>query len=86
MANAIQLITFLRLNILVKVTKTNMLLFFLTTDLTDNLVLEKTVSELRSQLGQSHERERDLQTKTDELETLPVKVDELLKQVTETES
>lgn len=48
--------------------------FFLPTDLTDNLVLEKTVSELRSQLDQSHEREK-------ELESLPVKVEELLKQV-----
>ncbi|KAA0722652.1 E Centromere protein [Triplophysa tibetana] len=50
-------------------------------NLTDNFVLEKTVSELRLQLDQSQERERTLQTNMDELETLPVKVDELLKQV-----
>ncbi|XP_056595003.1 centromere-associated protein E isoform X2 [Triplophysa dalaica] len=50
-------------------------------NLTDNFVLEKTVSELRLQLDQSHEREKTLQTNMDELETLPVKVDELLKQV-----
>ncbi|XP_057188769.1 centromere-associated protein E isoform X2 [Triplophysa rosa] len=50
-------------------------------NLTDNIVLEKTVSELRLQLDQSHELEKSLQTKMDELETLPVKVDELLKQV-----
>lgn len=54
------------------------------TDLTDNLVLEKTVCDLRKELDQSHERERSLQSKTEELETLPVKVDELLGQVRET--
>nr|XP_055062269.1 centromere-associated protein E [Misgurnus anguillicaudatus] len=50
-------------------------------NLTDNIVLEKSVSELRLKLDQSHERERSLQCKIDELETLPVKVEELLKQV-----
>ncbi|KAK9980433.1 hypothetical protein ABG768_000041 [Culter alburnus] len=50
-------------------------------NLTDNLVLEKTVCDLRKELDQSHERERSLQSKTEELETLPVKVDELLRQV-----
>ncbi|XP_065110107.1 centromere-associated protein E isoform X2 [Paramisgurnus dabryanus] len=50
-------------------------------NLTDNIVLEKSVSELHLKLDQSHERERSLQCKIDELETLPVKVEELLKQV-----
>ncbi|ROL50320.1 Centromere-associated protein E [Anabarilius grahami] len=50
-------------------------------NLTDNIVLEKTVCDLRKELDQSHERERSLQSKTEELETLPVKVDELLRQV-----
>ncbi|XP_067259077.1 centromere-associated protein E isoform X2 [Chanodichthys erythropterus] len=50
-------------------------------NLTDNLVLEKTVCDLRKELDQSHERERSLQSKMEELETLPVKVDELLRQV-----
>ncbi|XP_048054193.1 centromere-associated protein E isoform X6 [Megalobrama amblycephala] len=50
-------------------------------NLTDNLVLEKTVCDLRKELDQSHERERSLQSKIEELETLPVKVDELLRQV-----
>ncbi|XP_051759204.1 centromere-associated protein E isoform X4 [Ctenopharyngodon idella] len=50
-------------------------------NLTDNLVLEKTVCDLRKELDQSHEREGCLQSKTEELETLPVKMDELLGQV-----
>uniref|UniRef100_A0A9J8BZ24 Centromere-associated protein E n=1 Tax=Cyprinus carpio carpio TaxID=630221 RepID=A0A9J8BZ24_CYPCA len=50
-------------------------------NLTDNLVLEKTVCDLRKELDQSHESERRLQSKIEELETLPVKVDELQRQV-----
>lgn len=42
--------------------------------------------DLRKELDQSHERERYLQSKTEELETLPVKMDELLGQVRETAS
>ncbi len=54
---------------------------FLFTDLTDNLVLEKTLCDLRKELDQSHEKERRLQSKTEEFETLSVKVDELQRQV-----
>ncbi|XP_050974649.1 centromere-associated protein E isoform X3 [Labeo rohita] len=50
-------------------------------NLTDNLTLEKTVSDLRKELDQSHEREQCLQSKMEVLETLPVKVDELQKHV-----
>ncbi|KAK2908448.1 hypothetical protein Q8A67_004285 [Cirrhinus molitorella] len=50
-------------------------------NLTDNLVLEKSVCDLRKELDQSHEKERRLQSKMEELETLPVKVDELQTQV-----
>ncbi|KAF4119173.1 hypothetical protein G5714_001224 [Onychostoma macrolepis] len=50
-------------------------------NLTDNLVLEKTVCDLRKELVQSHERERCLQSKMEEMESLPVKVDELQRQV-----
>ncbi|XP_051982459.1 LOW QUALITY PROTEIN: centromere-associated protein E [Xyrauchen texanus] len=47
-------------------------------DLTDNFVLEKSVSELGKELDQSRQRERSLQS---EVEALPAKVDELLQQV-----
>uniref|UniRef100_A0A9J8ANR7 Centromere-associated protein E n=1 Tax=Cyprinus carpio carpio TaxID=630221 RepID=A0A9J8ANR7_CYPCA len=50
-------------------------------NLTDNLVLEKTVCDLRKELDQSHETERCLQSKIEQMETLPVKVDELQRQV-----
>ncbi|XP_059408289.1 centromere-associated protein E isoform X5 [Carassius carassius] len=50
-------------------------------NLTDNLVLEKTVCDLRKELDQSHETERCLQTKMEQMESLPVKVDELQRQV-----
>ncbi|XP_016349657.1 centromere-associated protein E-like isoform X2 [Sinocyclocheilus anshuiensis] len=50
-------------------------------NLTNNLVLEKTVCDLRKELDQSHERERCLQSKMEELETLSVKADELQRQV-----
>ncbi|XP_067298423.1 centromere-associated protein E isoform X2 [Pseudorasbora parva] len=50
-------------------------------NLTDNLVLEKTVCDLRKELDQSREMERRLQSKMEELETLPVKVEELQTQV-----
>ncbi|XP_043104382.1 centromere-associated protein E isoform X1 [Puntigrus tetrazona] len=50
-------------------------------NLTDSLVLEKTVCDLRKELDQSHGRERSLQSKMEELDTLPVKVDELQTQV-----
>ncbi|XP_052429811.1 centromere-associated protein E isoform X5 [Carassius gibelio] len=50
-------------------------------NLTDNFVLEKTVCDLRKELDQSHETERCLQTKMEQMETLPVKVDELQRQV-----
>ncbi|XP_073698964.1 uncharacterized protein [Garra rufa] len=50
-------------------------------NLTDNLVLEKTVCDLRKELDQSHEKEQCLQSKMEEFETLPVKVDELQRQV-----
>ncbi|XP_016113871.1 centromere-associated protein E [Sinocyclocheilus grahami] len=49
--------------------------------LTDSLVLEKTVCDLRKELDQSHERELCLQSKMEQMETLPVKVDELQRQV-----
>ncbi|XP_052427628.1 centromere-associated protein E isoform X2 [Carassius gibelio] len=52
-------------------------------NLTDNFVLEKTVCDLRKELDQSHETERCLQTKMEQMETLPVKVDELQRQVCE---
>ncbi|XP_026110617.1 centromere-associated protein E isoform X1 [Carassius auratus] len=52
-------------------------------NLTDNFVLEKTVCDLRKELDQSHETERCLQTKMEHMETLPVKVDELQRQVCE---
>lgn len=51
------------------------------TDLTDNLVLEKTLCDLRKELDQSQEKQRRLQSKTEDLETLSVKVDELQRQV-----
>ncbi|XP_016422139.1 centromere-associated protein E-like isoform X9 [Sinocyclocheilus rhinocerous] len=50
-------------------------------NLSDNLVLEKTVCDLRKELDQSHERERRLQSKMEEFETLSVKADELQRQV-----
>ncbi|XP_005168062.1 centromere-associated protein E isoform X1 [Danio rerio] len=50
-------------------------------NLTDNVVLEKTVCDLRKELDQIREREQSLQSKVSELETLPAKVDELLGQV-----
>ncbi|XP_016297019.1 centromere-associated protein E-like [Sinocyclocheilus anshuiensis] len=50
-------------------------------NLTDSLVLEKTVCDLRKELDQSHERELCLQSKMEQMETLPVKVDELQRQV-----
>ncbi|XP_016115359.1 centromere-associated protein E-like [Sinocyclocheilus grahami] len=50
-------------------------------NLTDNLVLEKTVCDLRKELDQSHETERRLQSKMEEFETLSVKADELQRQV-----
>ncbi|XP_056320055.1 centromere-associated protein E isoform X2 [Danio aesculapii] len=50
-------------------------------NLTDNVVLEKTVSDLHKELDQIREREQSLQNKLSELETLPAKVDELLGQV-----
>ncbi|XP_051560864.1 centromere-associated protein E-like [Myxocyprinus asiaticus] len=49
--------------------------------LTDNLVLEKSLSDLRKELDQNREQERSLQSKMEEMETLPVKVDELLQRV-----
>lgn len=42
--------------------------------------------DLRKELDQSHESERRLQSKIEELETLPVKVDELQRQVRRTAS
>ncbi|XDV14395.1 hypothetical protein PO909_014659, partial [Leuciscus waleckii] len=50
-------------------------------NLTDNLVLEKTLCDVRKDLDQSLERERCLQSKTEEFETLSVKVEELQRQV-----
>ncbi|XP_077094163.1 centromere-associated protein E [Siphateles boraxobius] len=50
-------------------------------NLTDNLVLEKTLCDLRKDLDQSLERERCLQSKMEEFETLSVKVQELQGQV-----
>ncbi|XP_056102973.1 centromere-associated protein E isoform X2 [Rhinichthys klamathensis goyatoka] len=50
-------------------------------NLTDNLVLEKTLCDVRKELDQSLERERRLQSKTEEFETLSVKVEELQTQV-----
>ncbi|XP_051557982.1 centromere-associated protein E isoform X3 [Myxocyprinus asiaticus] len=47
-------------------------------NLTDNFVLEKSISELRKELDQCRQRERSLQS---EMEALPGKVDELLQQV-----
>ncbi|MCJ8747829.1 hypothetical protein PDJAM_G00157970 [Pangasius djambal] len=55
-------------------------------NLLDNLTLEKTVAELKKELEQSQESERALQSKMEELkalETLPAKVDDLLRQVCE---
>lgn len=53
-------------------------------DVLDNLTLEKTVAELKQELEKSHESERALQGKMEELkalEVLPAKVDDLLRQV-----
>ncbi|KAG1939269.1 centromere-associated protein E [Pimephales promelas] len=50
-------------------------------NLTDNLLLEKTLCDVRKELDQSLERERHLQSKAEEVETLSVKVEELQTQV-----
>ncbi|GAA6089757.1 centromere-associated protein E isoform X1 [Tachysurus ichikawai] len=52
----------------------------------DNLMLEKTVAELKKELEKSQESERALQSRMEELknlEVLPAKVDDLLRQVCE---
>ncbi|KAK2817883.1 hypothetical protein Q7C36_021816 [Tachysurus vachellii] len=52
----------------------------------DNLTLEKTVAELKKELETSQENERALQSRMEELknlEVLPAKVDDLLRQVCE---
>lgn len=50
-------------------------------DVLDNLTLEKTVAEFKKELEKSQESERALQSKMEELEVLPAKVDDLLRQV-----
>lgn len=53
-------------------------------DLLDNLTLEKTVAELKKELEKSQESEGALKGKVEELknlEELPAKVDDLLRQV-----
>ncbi|TRY92738.1 hypothetical protein DNTS_024825 [Danionella cerebrum] len=50
-------------------------------NLKDNLVLEKTLGDVRRKLEQSLERETCLQSKMDELKILPEQVQELLSQV-----
>ncbi|XP_060754646.1 centromere-associated protein E isoform X3 [Neoarius graeffei] len=49
----------------------------------DNLTLEKTVAELKKELEKSQESEGALQSKMEELEVLPAKVEDLLRQVCE---
>lgn len=50
-------------------------------DVLDNLTLEKTVAELKKELEKSQESEGALQNKMEELEVLPAKVEDLLRQV-----